>query len=662
MRLPRSVIDNYTAGVNCISEQARSALADVLAETDLTGDVAEVRATVSAAMQRICGASVDAAAELSAAVYDGIRAVELHEQLGNFAPDPSEYYEPDATDGAVRAFAGDLVDGNYDAFAQKCADRVDYEVKVAAGKAMVSRAKHDGSRPRFARVPSGRETCPFCLMLASRGFVYRTEATASHAHANCVVAETEVAGTGLLAGMRREYKGTLVNIRTRGGRNLTVTPNHPILTARGWVVAGEIKEFDNLICANFVHGNNGSVPDVNNVPPTAKEVFESCNLMDSALFDGVPVAAENLNGEVIGDSNIKVVNPLGFLKRAIEATAGEPIEHCGFSVAQNEGSVSCPLLDAFGSLNLFGFRHNPTSNGLMGGCSLCGSFFGGHGSSANDSGFGLAARGDSSFGEPSDDRGTADVEAVGDGVNALAIIERFENSIRHWDALTARLDAIASEYTKNGCVATSDLLDNLFGGGTRLIEIDDVESVSFSERSCHVYNLSTKGGWYVSSGIITHNCDCRIIPGWPGTSVAGYDPAALYNEWQDAIDDKAAERAERNGTTVEQERDHIMAAYARSGGGRHYERAIRPQDKPNFMDDDKSAKQRRVLAGKMDKEATDKDSAIRSIMKFDEAWKKHAHSVDEDNKWADRVDRLMVEHGITLADLARYQDTYYGTL
>lgn len=182
MRLPRSVIDNYTAGVNGISEQARSALADVLSQTDLTGDVAEVRATVSAAMQRICGASADAAAELSAVVYDGIRAMEIGQMTGTT---PDAGYMSEATDGAVRAFAGDLVDGNYDAFAQKCADRIDYEVKVAANRSMVSMARHDSTRPKFARVPGGAETCDFCLMLASRGFVYRNEATASHAHAKC---------------------------------------------------------------------------------------------------------------------------------------------------------------------------------------------------------------------------------------------------------------------------------------------------------------------------------------------------------------------------------------------------------------------------------------------------------------------------------------------
>lgn len=182
MRLPRSVIDNYTAGVNGISGQARAALAEVLSGVDLTGDVAEVRRVVSAAMRRICGASADAAAELSAAVYDGIRRLELGQPTGA-APDPG--YVADATDAAVRAFADDLVNEDYETFAQRCADRVDYEVKVAANRSMVSMAKGDVRPPRFARVPGGAETCDFCLMLASRGFVYRNEATASHAHANC---------------------------------------------------------------------------------------------------------------------------------------------------------------------------------------------------------------------------------------------------------------------------------------------------------------------------------------------------------------------------------------------------------------------------------------------------------------------------------------------
>ena len=50
-------------------------------------------------------------------------------------------------------------------------------------------AARDGKRGvRFARVPTGAETCPFCLMLAGRGAVYHTRKTAGefrHFHRRC---------------------------------------------------------------------------------------------------------------------------------------------------------------------------------------------------------------------------------------------------------------------------------------------------------------------------------------------------------------------------------------------------------------------------------------------------------------------------------------------
>ena len=207
------------------------------------------------------------------------------------------------------------------------------------------------------------------------------------------------------------------------------------------------------------------------------------------------------------------------MRRAARPTIGPPI-----SPFQQPGAM----------VDSLGFGNDSTSDGIMGGSGLRGAFFGSHSRSANDSSFGLVARSDASFGKPPIDNLTADVKTIGDGINAFAVIERFENAIRHWNALAACLDAIAFEYTKNGCITTSDFLDNLFGSSTRLIEIDDVESVSFSERSCHVYNLSTKGGWYVSSGIITHNCDCRVIPSWDrkNPSVQGYDPKEYYDMYE----------------------------------------------------------------------------------------------------------------------------------
>lgn len=60
------------------------------------------------------------------------------------------------------------------------------EVKRLANKTMTDNCARDGVR--YARVPTGRETCGFCLMLASRGFVYHTSKTAgemNHYHRSC---------------------------------------------------------------------------------------------------------------------------------------------------------------------------------------------------------------------------------------------------------------------------------------------------------------------------------------------------------------------------------------------------------------------------------------------------------------------------------------------
>lgn len=180
--IPRAYVDNFTRALNGVSARCREGLGDALARIDMTQDVAAVREQVIAAMRVWCGGATDQAAVLAAEFYDGLREIELGARLGAVA---SSGREPEATDGAVRAFAQQLVNGKPDELVRLCLDRLDYEVKVAASQTALNNARRDPVKPRFARVPTGAETCDFCLMLASRGFVYHTEAAASHAHAGC---------------------------------------------------------------------------------------------------------------------------------------------------------------------------------------------------------------------------------------------------------------------------------------------------------------------------------------------------------------------------------------------------------------------------------------------------------------------------------------------
>ena len=184
MQIPRSYVENYSKALNVVSDKARAALVDALSQINYSADVADVRNAVIAIMQPACGASSTMAARLAADFYDGLRA-----RFGiddGFRAEVDSQRVPEATEGAVRAFAQDLVDDKpIEQFVGKCVDRIDYETRKAANECVAANAKRDPKKPRWARVPTGVETCQFCIMLASRGFVYHSEETASHAHAHC---------------------------------------------------------------------------------------------------------------------------------------------------------------------------------------------------------------------------------------------------------------------------------------------------------------------------------------------------------------------------------------------------------------------------------------------------------------------------------------------
>ena len=184
MQIPRKYIENYSNTLNVVSEQARRKLADALSQIDYTQDVATIRNAVIAVMQPACGASTQVAAQLAADFYDGLRV--RFGVVDDFEAEPQSLRIPDATDGAVRAFAQDLVEEKpLGDFIGKCVDRIDYETRRAANECVAYNAKKDPKKPKWARVPAGAETCEWCIMLASRGFAYLSEESASHSHAHC---------------------------------------------------------------------------------------------------------------------------------------------------------------------------------------------------------------------------------------------------------------------------------------------------------------------------------------------------------------------------------------------------------------------------------------------------------------------------------------------
>lgn len=185
MEIPRKLLDQLTKELNAFSAAGRQMVLNAIANVEWN-DVAELRAIMIEVMEMVCGEMTDMAAARSAEFYDGVRSMSVGSKLGALAESGRK---PAATEGAVRALVKSVVDsGSTERFARELGDRVDYEIKKAASDCVEFNADRDPIKPRFARVPSGAETCSFCNMLASRGFVYHTNKTAEgryHGHPGC---------------------------------------------------------------------------------------------------------------------------------------------------------------------------------------------------------------------------------------------------------------------------------------------------------------------------------------------------------------------------------------------------------------------------------------------------------------------------------------------
>lgn len=118
----------------------------------------------------------DDTASLAADWYDELRGASG--ASGRFRALTADSVPADAVAANVRYMAGSLWTPDPAAMLGPLLTATDKYVKQPGRDTMAKNAKREGVR--FARVPTGRTTCAFCLMMASRDAVYASERSAGH--------------------------------------------------------------------------------------------------------------------------------------------------------------------------------------------------------------------------------------------------------------------------------------------------------------------------------------------------------------------------------------------------------------------------------------------------------------------------------------------------
>lgn len=193
-QIPRRLLDELTGELNALSSAGRQMVENAIARlvpaySNEDGivppeNIPLLRAEVLEVMDLVCGEMTDLSAARTAEFYDEVRT--LANANGSYRAIAESGRVPIATEIAVNAIAKAYADSaSMEKFVRELLDRLDFEVRIASNDCMATNAERDPAKPKYGRVPSGSETCGFCLMLASYGFYANSREAASHAHPNC---------------------------------------------------------------------------------------------------------------------------------------------------------------------------------------------------------------------------------------------------------------------------------------------------------------------------------------------------------------------------------------------------------------------------------------------------------------------------------------------
>lgn len=138
--------------------------------------VAEKREAAKLIMEGFVQAYDDKAAEFASQWYD-YRAEQGGARLNQAVT--MTVYEPGSVDDVARYQAKKLAKEGDAAFARACGEFARNDAFRSLNETIIANVGRDRDKgAMFARVPTGFETCAFCLMLASRGAVYHSRKTA----------------------------------------------------------------------------------------------------------------------------------------------------------------------------------------------------------------------------------------------------------------------------------------------------------------------------------------------------------------------------------------------------------------------------------------------------------------------------------------------------
>lgn len=326
---------------------------------------------------------------------------------------------------------------------------------------------------------------------------------------NCFPGDTFVTAENVQAATKRWYEGELVEIETSLGYKLSGTPNHPILTSRGWVALGLLQKGDSIICGTFTKKMALSHPDVNYVPAPLSQVYDT--IASTGIMERVVGVDVDFHGDGM-DTDVNIVRPTSLLGNNVSNTSClEPRDKQLFTSADLDKTL---LFER--SLGGLPLRTISKMSGFS-----CEDFSFDKGSLAHSQvhAVGTIASGNSSISQNSLNNSSGDTELLSEGINRASTLEKRSNFSLDSSMNDTGFTDPASSVNDGPSISDPEIgggntyvqdETNFFQTFTGLIQLTRITKIVRRAFCGHVYNLQTKSSWYIANSIVSHNCRCTV--------------------------------------------------------------------------------------------------------------------------------------------------------
>ncbi len=281
-------------------------------------------------------------------------------------------------------------------------------------------------------------------------------------HPNCVTGDTRIIATDIEKLLRANYSGKIIKISFSHSGVLSVTPNHMVLTNRGFRAAKFLCKGDKIITSSILKGIVDGDPNYDEMIPTASDFFDTASKTSGVTTTIVPVSPEYLHSDArFCNDNIDIISSNGFLGDTIKSFVLEHIKKASLDSAKFSS-----LLDTNRSFSAMLLSLALAADGIVGSLSI------------------------------------SDVLVLSS--SAVDNLKRLFDSANYH----ARLDKVSAD---NGAGDTKMLSDTILTLSPT-IQVEDINDIEVVDFHGYIYDITTKNTVYTTNGVISSNCYCLAVP------------------------------------------------------------------------------------------------------------------------------------------------------